>query len=171
MERNAHIDPEWRIIAEFPQYEMSEDMQVRHSMSGKVRRPQFNKSTYYSFIKDGKTYSRSVGRLYRDTFPERDHSGFPKVGRPLGSLGVKARREAISPVRPDEELEKADTHRYHRIPDYPEYGINKLGDVMQLGTQTNVKPGSRGELSVHLKRDGQWHYIAVRKLLRNTFGR
>jgi hypothetical protein len=170
MERNGHIDQEWRTIAEFPQYEMSENMQVRH-ISGRIRSPQFNKSTYYSFTKDGKTHSRSVGRLYRDTFPEKDHSGFPKVGRPLGSLGVKARREPISPVRPNEELEKAATHRYHRIPDYPEYGINQLGDVMHLDTRTVLKPGSRGELSVHLKKDGKWHYIAVRKLQRNTFGR
>jgi hypothetical protein len=162
MERNGHIDPEWRTIAEFPQYEMNENQQVRH-ISGRIRSPQFNKSTYYSFTKNGKTHSRSVGRLYRDTFPEKDHSDLPKVGRP------KRERPKIAQSSPD-EVRRLMEYRVYRIAEFPEYGINKKGDVFHLSSGDHVVPSAQGGGSVHLMKDGKQHYIAVRTLMRRTFG-
>jgi hypothetical protein len=142
---------------------MSENQEVRHSTSGKIRRPQFNGSTYYSFVHNGKTYSRSVGRLYRDTFPEKDHSSFPKLGRP-----PRLRPNIVTASK--DEVKRLMEYRVHRIAEFPEYGINKRGEVFNLATGVQVTPSMRGGLSVHLMKDGVQHYIAVRTLMRRTFG-
>jgi hypothetical protein len=162
MDRNGHIDAEWRTIEEFPQYEMNEDKQVRH-ISGRVRSPQFNGRHYYSFSKNGKNYSRSVGELYRVTFPEMDHSDLPRRGRPK-----KPRTNIVQSTQV--EIDRLRESRLYRIEAFPEYGINKKGDVYNLASGVLVVPSNRDGLSVHLRKDGKWHYIAVRTLLRRTFG-
>jgi hypothetical protein len=165
MDRNGHIDAEWRTIEEFPQYEMNEDKQVRH-ISGRVRSPQFNGRHYYSFSKDGKNYSRSVASLYRATFPDRDHSELPKRGRPRGTVKVRPKIADAT----QQEIDRLRENRLYRIESFPEYGINKKGEVYNLASGVGVTPSNRDGLSVHLRKDGKWHFIAVRTLLRRTFG-
>jgi hypothetical protein len=141
---------------------MSENMEVRN-IRGRMRTPQVNNTTFFSLTKDGKSYSRSVNMLYMQVFPEKDHSHIKKAGRP------KKVRRNITSVQ-NAEHERLKMNRFYRIESFPEYGINRKGEVINLGSQDIVTPSARDGLSVHLRKDGQWHYIAVRTLMRRTFG-
>lgn len=142
----------WRTIPNFPLYEMDEEGVVRHRGSQRVRKPQFNGQSYLSLAnEDGKHYSRTIRALKRLTWPDLEEPRRQMQSRLL--------------VHSSEKRDE----RFYKIERFPDYGINRQGEVMNMVTKNIINPGRRGEMSVHLKLDGRWHYISVRRLMKWTF--
>jgi hypothetical protein len=65
---------EWKTLADFPDYEMNGLTDIRrkgHDHLLTVTPVGLGLQTVSLIGKDGKTTTRSVGKLYRETFPEK----------------------------------------------------------------------------------------------------
>lgn len=77
-EKNSieYSDEEWKTIAEFPCYEISNKGNVRNARNGYLRKPSVGKRGYYVFSmrKNGKTYLRTLHVMLARAFIENPNN-------------------------------------------------------------------------------------------------
>ena len=108
---------EWRVLPEFPKYEITEDGDVRNRRTGKAIQETQNKNTkawsYCLRRKDGKTTHRAHWGLVESAFP---HLAVPKP----------------------EKKPKRIYHEKRDIPDFPRYQIDATGVVRFVKSRQRI---------------------------------
>lgn len=70
MKRFEFVQREWRVIEEFPRYEINSLGIIRHKHNQVEHSAQVYDYETVMLTKDGKRYHRSIKRLVAKTFPE-----------------------------------------------------------------------------------------------------
>jgi len=85
----------WKIIRQFPNYEVSNDGKVRNTKTKKLLKPYVNKGGYFAvgLSKDGKIFQRLINRLVAEAFipnlenkPQVNHKNGDKINNHVDNL-------------------------------------------------------------------------------------
>lgn len=130
---------EYRIIEEFPDFMINRSGQVRNVHTGHLKLPHYRLG-YYQFYKDGQYWNRGGRELLKKTWPEYY-------------------RKNVN--------HRLDTGEYRIVDGFPDYIVNREGDIRNRHSDRPLKPDLKGAVETHL--DGKRYHRSVKQLVKKTF--